>query len=89
MGQVELAAGNHEAAAGHYEQAAAVIRDLLGAEHLSLADALAGLGDAAVQLRDPARAKIAYDRALAIRRRAFGDADPVGQALSKKIGSLR
>ena len=89
MGQVEFAARNYEAAAGHYEQAVAVIRDLLGADHLSLAEALAGLGDAAVQLRDSARAKTAYDRALAIRRRAFGDADPVAQTLTKKIGALR
>jgi tetratricopeptide (TPR) repeat protein len=89
MGQLELAAGNGEAAAAHYDQAVAVIRELLGAEHLSLAEALAGVGDAAVLLRDPVRAKTAYDRALAIRRRAFGDADPIAQTLSKKIGSLR
>ena len=89
MGQTELAAGNAESAARHYEQAADVIRGLLGAEHLALADALGGLGDAAVQLRASARAKTAYDRALAIRRRAFGDADLVAQTLTKKIGALR
>jgi tetratricopeptide (TPR) repeat protein len=89
MGQTELAAGNAESAARRYEQAVEVIRGLLGPDHLSLAEALAGLGDAAVQLRDPARAKTAYDRAVAIRRHAFGDADPVAQTLTKKIGALR
>lgn len=88
MGQTELAAGNAEAAARQYEQAIDVIRGLLGPEHLSLAEAYTGLGDAAARLRDTARARQAYSRAVAIRRQAFGDGDTVALAIARKLDGL-
>jgi tetratricopeptide (TPR) repeat protein len=88
LAQTELVAGDASAAVTHFENAVDMLQSILDVRHPTLADPLVGVGDAAVRLRDSAKADAAYRRAAAIRRSSFGSDDAMAADIAKKLAAL-
>lgn len=63
------AQGHHREALAGFQASRALAESVLGADHPYVGDAQAGIGDTLYLMRDLAGARVAYERALAIRTR--------------------
>jgi tetratricopeptide (TPR) repeat protein len=88
LAQAELAGREYSVSADHFAQALDIMQATYGNEHPAVVEPLAGLGDAAGAARDTTRATDAYRRAIAIRRRVFGPADPFADVLASRLAAL-
>jgi serine/threonine protein kinase/tetratricopeptide (TPR) repeat protein len=88
LGEVFLAHGEYEQAKSHFTRAVDLRRDVLGADHPSVARTLRSLGDLHAQAGDLDEARTRYRAALDVSERAFGSLHPEVTGLLETLGRL-